>query len=169
MGRRIVVLAARAMGRIIVKDLAETFLQQVQDAELVVADFNRERAREQAAALRHPRISAAFADAQDLRGTARLLRGALGVIHAVQYQLNLSVMRGALAARAHYVDLGGLFHVTRQQLRPDPEFHRIGVRPPETAVPVDTFIMELRKRRMTVRVRNLPGGSGGPRPRRSAR
>src|SRR5688572_19813185 len=36
-------------------------------------------------------------------------------------------MRGALAARAHYVDLGGLFHVTRQQLELDDEFRAAGL------------------------------------------
>ena len=36
-------------------------------------------------------------------------------------------MRGALAAGAHYVDLGGLFHVTQQQLELDDEFREAGL------------------------------------------
>jgi saccharopine dehydrogenase-like NADP-dependent oxidoreductase len=35
-------------------------------------------------------------------------------------------MRGALAAGTHYVDLGGLFHTTRNQLALAPEFERAG-------------------------------------------
>jgi saccharopine dehydrogenase-like NADP-dependent oxidoreductase len=35
-------------------------------------------------------------------------------------------MRGALAARAHYLDLGGLFHMTRKQLKLDRAFRSIG-------------------------------------------
>jgi saccharopine dehydrogenase-like NADP-dependent oxidoreductase len=41
--------------------------------------------------------------------------------------LNLAVMRGALGAGAHYVDLGGLFHVTREQLELDDEFRSAGL------------------------------------------
>jgi lysine 6-dehydrogenase len=35
-------------------------------------------------------------------------------------------MRGALAAGAHYVDLGGLYHVTRLQLELDGQFRERG-------------------------------------------
>jgi saccharopine dehydrogenase-like NADP-dependent oxidoreductase len=41
--------------------------------------------------------------------------------------LNIDVMRGALAAGAHYVDLGGLFHLTRKQLELDGEFRAAGL------------------------------------------
>jgi saccharopine dehydrogenase (NAD+, L-lysine-forming) len=36
-------------------------------------------------------------------------------------------MRAALLARCHYLDLGGLFHTTRKQLRLDGEFRRAGL------------------------------------------
>ena len=49
------------------------------------------------------------------------------VVNAADYRLNLDVMRGALGAGAHYVDLGGLFHVTRQQLELDAEFRAAGL------------------------------------------
>ena len=48
-------------------------------------------------------------------------------MNAADYRLNLDVMRGALAAGAHYVDLGGLFHVTREQLELDDEFRSAGL------------------------------------------
>ena len=52
--------------------------------------------------------------------------GARVVVNAVDYRLNLDVMRGALAAGADYVDLGGLFHMTRRQLELDGEFRTAG-------------------------------------------
>jgi saccharopine dehydrogenase-like NADP-dependent oxidoreductase len=55
------------------------------------------------------------------------MEGADVVVNAADYRLNLDVMRGALGAGAHYVDLGGLFHVTLQQLELDDEFRDAGL------------------------------------------
>jgi len=61
-------------------------------------------------------------DARDPASLARALEGADVVVNAADYRLNLDVMWGALEAGAHYVDLGGLFHVTRAQLKLYDEF-----------------------------------------------
>ena len=66
-------------------------------------------------------------DARDAASLARALEGAEVVVNAADYRLNLDVMRGALGAGAHYVDLGGLFHVTREQLALDDEFGSAGL------------------------------------------
>lgn len=49
------------------------------------------------------------------------------VVNALPYRLNLHAMRAALRAGAHYVDLGGLFHMTREQLKLDAAFRRAGL------------------------------------------
>jgi saccharopine dehydrogenase-like NADP-dependent oxidoreductase len=61
-------------------------------------------------------------DARDSGSLAGALEGAAVVVNCADYRLNLDVMSGALAARVHYVDLGGLFHVTKQQLELDDAF-----------------------------------------------
>jgi saccharopine dehydrogenase-like NADP-dependent oxidoreductase len=66
-------------------------------------------------------------DARDAASLERALQGVDVVVNAADYRLNLDVMRGALAVGAHYVDLGGLFHVTRQQLELDGEFRDAGL------------------------------------------
>jgi saccharopine dehydrogenase-like NADP-dependent oxidoreductase len=66
-------------------------------------------------------------DAREAASLSRALAGATVVVNAADYRLNLDVMRGALGASAHYVDLGGLFHVTRQQLELDGEFRAAGL------------------------------------------
>jgi len=66
-------------------------------------------------------------DARDPASLGRALEGADVVVNAAYYRLNLDVMRGGLAAGAHYVDLGGLFHVTRQQLELFEEFETAGL------------------------------------------
>jgi Saccharopine dehydrogenase NADP binding domain len=63
------------------------------------------------------------ADPESLRAG---LEGATVVVNSVDYRFNLEVMRGALAAGADYVDLGGLFHMTRRQLELDDDFRAAG-------------------------------------------
>jgi saccharopine dehydrogenase-like NADP-dependent oxidoreductase len=66
-------------------------------------------------------------DASDVAGVARALDGSSVCVNCADYRLNLPVMRGALEAGAHYVDLGGLYHVTKQQLELDGEFAERGL------------------------------------------
>lgn len=113
-----VVVGAGAMGRIVVKDLIETVPDRT---TIVVCDVDRQRARGIASLRRHRprvRVRTVLNDARNVRTTARLLAsvGAFGVINATSHHFNLAVMDASLRARAHYCDLGGLFHVTRKQL-----------------------------------------------------
>jgi saccharopine dehydrogenase-like NADP-dependent oxidoreductase len=66
-------------------------------------------------------------DAREPESVAHALSGAEVVVNAADYRLNLAVMAGALRAGAHYVDLGGLFHVTRKQLELDGAFRDAGL------------------------------------------
>jgi saccharopine dehydrogenase-like NADP-dependent oxidoreductase len=65
-------------------------------------------------------------DASDAGAVTRALDGCTVCVNCVDYRLNVPVMRGALSAGAHYVDLGGLYHVTRLQLELDAEFRERG-------------------------------------------
>src|SRR5215218_6283314 len=117
---RVVVLGgAGAMGRWTVRDLTES--EGVD--EVVVADLDGLRAREAAgwAAARSgsngtARVSGLALDA----GDGQALRRA---VHAT----NLPVMEACADAQAHYVDLGGLFHMTRRQLALHDRFVAAGV------------------------------------------
>jgi saccharopine dehydrogenase (NAD+, L-lysine-forming) len=114
------------MGRITVRDLVET---SAPDDEILVADHDVEKAAALAATFQggsYPRVRAVRIDVTDRPAAARALAGAFVVVNAVQYQLNLDVMEAALAAGAHYVDMGGLFHVTRKQLELDARFKAAG-------------------------------------------
>jgi saccharopine dehydrogenase-like NADP-dependent oxidoreductase len=65
-------------------------------------------------------------DVTDGESLRTALEGADVVVNSVDYRFNLDVMRGALAAGTDYVDLGGLFHMTRRQLELDDEFRAAG-------------------------------------------
>jgi lysine 6-dehydrogenase len=117
-----VVGGAGAMGRITVRDLAET----ARDADIVVADRDVKAARRLAKALPRP-VRVVEADASDPSGLARALAGTDVLVNACHHDFNLRVMDAALEIGAHYADLGGLFHVTKQQLKRDAEFRAAGL------------------------------------------
>ena len=119
---KIVVLGAGLMGRAVVYDLSGA--REVKN--IVVADFDRGRAQEVARKFGRGITRGAFADVRDTRHLAKLLHGCDVVVNCTQYNWNLDVMRGALAARVNYMDLGGLYHMTRKQFALDREFRRIG-------------------------------------------
>jgi saccharopine dehydrogenase-like NADP-dependent oxidoreductase len=66
-------------------------------------------------------------DASDAASVAGSLADSDVVVNCAAYRLNVPIMRGALEAGAHYVDLGGLFHVTRLQLELDRDFRAAGL------------------------------------------
>jgi len=66
-------------------------------------------------------------DARDPDSLGRALTGAQVCVNCTDYRLNIEVMEGTLAAGCHYVDLGGLFHVTRRQLELDERFRAAGL------------------------------------------
>lgn len=66
-------------------------------------------------------------DARDAESLASALAGASVCVNCTDYRLNLEVMRGALRAGCHYVDLGGLFHMTRRQLKLGAKFASAGL------------------------------------------
>jgi lysine 6-dehydrogenase len=119
---KIVVLGAGLMGRAVVYDLAGA--REVRN--IVAADFDRARAHEVARKFGRGKAHGAFADVRDTQHLSKLLRGCDVVVNCTQYNWNLDVMRAALAAQVHYMDLGGLYHMTRKQFALDRDFRRIG-------------------------------------------
>ena len=119
-----VVGGAGAMGRIVVRDLLETA------GPGVAADrrSRRRRARALAQGLGGGRrVRAVEVDAHRPVATARALAGAFAIINCGPHGSNLAVMEVALRVGAHYLDLGGLFHVTRAQMKLDGRFRRAGL------------------------------------------
>lgn len=121
-----VVGGAGSMGRITVRDLAETCSPS---DELLIADYDLERAAALAASLQgggRPKVRAIRVDVTDHAAAAAALAGSFVVVNTAQYQLNLHVMETALAVGAHYLDIGGLFHMTRRQLELGARFKAAG-------------------------------------------
>lgn len=106
-----------AMGRVIVTCL----LRLNPTIRITIADL-------------HPPSFPLFSHVQfqkvDLRqhtALVRVLRGHVLVINSTSHHFNLPVMQAALQAHIHYLDLGGLFHFTRRQLKLDVAFRKKGL------------------------------------------
>jgi saccharopine dehydrogenase-like NADP-dependent oxidoreductase len=122
--RKFVVLGGvGAIGRVVVRDLFESHSQN----RILIADYDKRAAHESARSFRSRRVRGAFADASNPRELSKLLRGHAVIINCTQHDFNLCVMQAALAARVHYLDLGGLFHWTRKQLRLHCRFKRADI------------------------------------------
>jgi saccharopine dehydrogenase (NAD+, L-lysine-forming) len=107
--------AAGTIGPAIVRDLAES--DEVD--QLLLLDLDVSRAEGVAALHGEGKAKAAGADASSWPGVAGLLdgAGAAVLVNAASYRFNLPAMKAALAANCHYVDLGGLYHTTLEQLQ----------------------------------------------------
>lgn len=117
---RIALLGAGIIGTVIARDLAAWDPPD----EVRIGDLDGERAE---AAAREHGYEAARVNVNDPDSLDRFLEGSDVVINAVQYQANLAVMEGAFRTGVDYLDLGGLFHVTRKQLELHDWFQKGGI------------------------------------------
>lgn len=117
---KIVVLGAGAMGQVTIKDLCES----PDVAEVLMADLSLERVEALKKQFNKPKLKTAKADVTDIPGLAAVLKGYDAVINCSPYVFNLNVMEAALEAGCHYLDLGGLFHVTRRQMELNEKFEK---------------------------------------------
>jgi lysine 6-dehydrogenase len=74
-----------------------------------------------------PRLELVTLDAADGGAVTAVLEGAVGCLNALPYYFNLEMARRAVAAGAHYADLGGNTEIVRQQLDLDAEARDRGV------------------------------------------
>jgi lysine 6-dehydrogenase len=94
----------------IVRDLAES--DEVQALRLL--DLDLRRAEE--VAVEHGLGKAQAYEADATAGLAERLAGIDVLVNSAAYRINLAAMSSCLEAGCHYMDLGGLYHVTREQL-----------------------------------------------------
>ncbi len=120
---RIAVIGAGAMGRWSVKALGVS----PDVDELIVGDISEEQATAVAASHGEGKATPRRVDASDKESVKAAVVGCDALINATQHFWNLTVMGAAAEAGVNYTDMGGLFHVTKQQLELDDTFKRAGV------------------------------------------
>jgi len=119
----IAVVGAGAMGADIVGELA----RREPPLALTVIDTDSARAAGVASKSSLATALARPCDARDVASMTQALESVSVTVNAAQYDTNLDVMRACLAARSHYLDLGGMFHTTRRQLELAADFDRAGL------------------------------------------
>jgi saccharopine dehydrogenase-like NADP-dependent oxidoreductase len=121
---RVVVLGgAGAMGRVCVRDLVSSGVEDV-----IVADRDLAGAQGVAASAAGPgSASGRRVDVGDREDLVDLLAGADVVANCTNYALNPVVMRAAAAAGTDYLDLGGLYRGTRRQLELASDIEEAGI------------------------------------------
>ena len=119
--KKIVVLGGTGgIGSVVVKDLFSTR----RDCEIIIGASNEKKAKEYAKSFNSKRVRGIGVDVNNIDQTAKILKGADVCINCVVYYLNLQVMRACLKSSVHYLDLGGLFHMTRKQLKLNKQFKK---------------------------------------------
>ena len=111
--------------------VAEELLASAPEIELMAIDVSENSLAKFQSALGNARVKTSIANAEDTPSLAKAMKGSKVIINAAQYDINRLVMQAALLAGAHYVDLGGMFHETRRQLKLNDEFKKTRL----TAIP----------------------------------
>lgn len=120
---KIVVLGAGIQGNIAVTDLCDKDLSPG-EKDIIIADYDQKKAKDVADRLG---VRAVFCDVTDHEKLIQTIKGADVVINCVQYNWNVDIMKACLEVKAHYIDMGGLFHVTRKQFELHEDFLKAGL------------------------------------------
>jgi lysine 6-dehydrogenase len=109
--------AGGTIGPAIAKDLAGS--DELSEVRLL--DLDLDRCRAAAERIEQGEVSVARADAMAAAGEQDSLPGAIAdcdvLVNSASYRVNLEAMRASLGAGCHYLDLGGLYWMTAEQLR----------------------------------------------------
>jgi lysine 6-dehydrogenase len=112
-----------AMGKAIVRDLNDN----LEVNEIVIGDIDLTKARAYAREVGSQKISVKKVDIKNQGQLVKACRGVNVVANASWYEFNVDVMKAALKTKSHYVDLGGLYHVSKKQLKLDKDFKKAGI------------------------------------------
>ena len=114
-------VGAGNVGAVVARDLVFSGCR-----DLTVADVDGVRLD----ALAHEhrgRVETLRLDVTDEAQLAKVMRGAAVAVNAASYKFNLHVLRAAIASRCSVVDLGGLYHMTLEELKYDRKARAAGV------------------------------------------
>ncbi|MGH7599455.1 MAG: saccharopine dehydrogenase family protein, partial [bacterium] len=110
-----------AMGKATTRALVE---MSVFD-EIIIGDINLDSAQAWAQKLSAKRVRALRVDVTDAASLSAATGGVDIVANLTLYEFNLPIMQACLENRCHYLDLGGLYHVTKKQLALHEQFKAI--------------------------------------------
>lgn len=119
------------MGKVAGRDLSAT----AKNSLIIIAGRHGKLAKQYAAFLsKTPEcrknkniVKGVKVDASNVNQLAKILDGTHVCLNCAQYTFNIPAMKACLKAKTHYLDLGGLFHDTKKQLKLHNIFKRNGL------------------------------------------
>lgn len=111
------------VGRAVVKDLTE----QKDVSQIVIMDLNVAKAKKFVSKLKSRRVSVHSIDVSDHAKLIEAMRGFDAVGNCVYYGTLLEVTQAAIEAKVHVADLGGMFHMTKKQMKLDGPAKKAGI------------------------------------------
>jgi lysine 6-dehydrogenase len=142
--------AAGTIAPAILRDLAAS--EELES--MLLLDLDGERAAAAASTHGGSKASSRAVDARNVDELAALLEDADVLVNTASYRINLDAMRACLRAGCNYLDLGGLYWVTKSQRELSAEFERVGLlailgigsSPGKTNLMAQVAVRELRAR-----------------------
>jgi len=114
-------VGAGNIGTVVARDLV---LNGCRD--LLVADVDKTKLR--TIVREHPNsVTTVELDITDESALTRLMKGSDVTVNAASYRFNLHVLRAAIRTGCNMTDLGGLYHMTRQELGFDAKAKKSGI------------------------------------------
>lgn len=110
------------IGKAVVNDL----FKFAQDSEIIIAGRDKNKTILYANSFNSKRVKYQKVDINNEKELVNLLRGKDVCLNCVQYYFNLAIMKACIKAKTNYVDLGGMFHMTKKQLGLCKEFMVVG-------------------------------------------
>lgn len=107
----------------IVRDLAES----PEAAALKLLDLDGAKAEATAREHGGDKSVAIEVDGREEGALEAQLAGVDVLVNSASYRINVDVMEACLASGTHYIDLGGLYHVTAEQLELNDRFEQAGL------------------------------------------
>lgn len=94
---------------------------------VIIGDLETSKAEKLATELGSGAIGVTKVDLTDHDCLVAAIENSKVLVNATWYEYNVEVMKACLEAGVHYLDMGGLFHVTRKQMELDGSARKAGV------------------------------------------
>lgn len=122
MNRYVVLGGYGIIGKAVVNDL----FKFAKNAEIIIAGRDKDKAMRYSKSFNSKRVKSQKIDIHKKKELVNLLKGKNVCLNCVQYYFNLDVMKACIKAKINYVDLGGMFHMTKKQLGLCKDFIAVG-------------------------------------------
>jgi len=121
--RKFIVLGGYGIiGKVVVRDL----FNFNEDAEIIIAGRDLRKAEKYTKMFKNKRVMAKEININNKKELVKLLKMGDVCINCIQYYFNTRIMNACIEAKTNYLDLGGLFHETKKQLKLHDKFKMIG-------------------------------------------